>query len=131
MALTLILIELFEGFASSGAIKAPTVKTKTGKWKIDTDHRFFLDDIHYGLCIAKWAAERLALVVPTIDEIIDWAQKLRHETLIEGGKLKLDSEDPERLNVTFGECTLEIGGSSQTDTNLSDEEEEIEEETDE
>jgi len=76
-----------------GAIKAPTVKTKTGKWKIDTDHRFFTDDIHYGLCIAKWAADRLALDVPTIDEIINWAQKLRQETLIEGGELKLDSVD--------------------------------------
>ncbi len=76
-----------------GAIKAPTIQTKAGKWVIDTDHRFFTDDIHYGLCIAKWAADRLALDVPTIDEIIDWAQKLRQETLIEGGELKLDSVD--------------------------------------
>jgi hypothetical protein len=76
-----------------GAIKTPTVKTKTGKWKIDTDHRFFTDDIHYGLCIAKWVADRLALEVPTIDEIINWTQKLRQETLIEGGELKLDSVD--------------------------------------
>ena len=29
----------------------------------------------------------------TIDEIIIWAQKLRQETLIEGGELKLDSVD--------------------------------------
>ena len=81
-----------------GAIKAPTIKTKTGKWKIDTDHRFFTDDIHYGLCIAKWAADHLALDVPTIDEIIHWAQKLRQETLIEGGVLKLNSVD---LNQKF------------------------------
>ena len=76
-----------------GAIKAPTVKTNTGKWKLDTDHRFFTDDIHYGLCIAKWAADRLRLDVPTIDVIIIWAQKLRNETLIEDGELKLESED--------------------------------------
>jgi len=76
-----------------GAIKAPTIQTNTGTWKIDTDHRFFTDDIHYGLCIAKWAADRLALDVPTIDEIIAWAQELRQETLIEDGELKLDSVD--------------------------------------
>ena len=76
-----------------GAIKAPTVKTKTGKWKIDTNHRFFTDDIHYGLCIAKWVATRFKLDVPTIDKIIAWAQELRQETLIEGNKLNLDSVD--------------------------------------
>ena len=76
-----------------GAIKTPTVKTDTGKGVIDTNHRFFTDDIHYGLCIAKWAADRLVLGVPTIDEIIKWAQELRGETLIEGGQLKLDSPD--------------------------------------
>ena len=48
---------------------------------------------HYGLCIAKWAADRLELEVPTIDEIIKWAQELRGETLIEGGQLVLDSPD--------------------------------------
>jgi len=76
-----------------GAIKAPTVKTKTGKWKINTDHRFFTDDIHYGLCIAKWVADRFGLDVPTIDKIIYWAQELRQETLIEGNQLQLDSAD--------------------------------------
>ena len=76
-----------------GAIKALTVKTKTGKWKINTDHRFFTDDIHYGLCIAKWVADRFGLDVPTIDKIIYWAQELRQETLIEGNQLQLDSAD--------------------------------------
>ena len=76
-----------------GAIKAPTVKTKTGKWMINTDHRFFTDDIHYGLCIAKWVADRFGLDVPTIDKIIYWAQELRQETLIEGNQLQLDSAD--------------------------------------
>jgi len=87
---------VLESFLSSktlGAIKTPTIKTETGKWKIDTDHRFFTDDIHYGLCIAKWVADRLALDVPTIDEIIIWAQNLRQEVLIEDGELKLDSVD--------------------------------------
>lgn len=69
------------------------MKTKAGTWKIDTNHRFFTDDIHYGLCIAKWAADRLGIDVPTIDEIIEWAQELRQEVLIENGELKLDSDD--------------------------------------
>ncbi len=87
------IVESFQLSRTLGAIKPPTVKTKAGKWKIDTNHRFFTDDIHYGLCIAKWAADRLGIDVPTIDEIIGWAQELRQEELIENGELKLDSDD--------------------------------------
>ena len=75
-----------------GAIKPPTVQLENGEWIIDKDHRFFTDDIHYGLCIAKWIANQLSLDVPTIDSIIDWAQQLRNEKIIEGNKLLLSSE---------------------------------------
>lgn len=92
------IVESFRLSRTLGAIKPPTVKTKEGTWKIDTNHRFFTDDIHYGLCIAKWAADRLEIDVPTIDEIIEWAQKLRQEVLIVNGKLQLDSVD---LNKKF------------------------------
>lgn len=84
-----------ESFTTShtlGAIKPPTVQLENGEWIIDKDHRFFTDDIHYGLCIAKWIADQLSLNVPTIDSIIDWAQQFRNEKIIEGNKLLLDSE---------------------------------------
>jgi hypothetical protein len=87
------IVESFRLSKTLGAIKPPTIKTKTGTYKININHRFFTDDIHYGLCIAKWAADRLDIEVPTIDEIINWAQGLRNEVLIENGKLKLDSFD--------------------------------------
>ncbi|MCU4176209.1 NAD/NADP octopine/nopaline dehydrogenase family protein [Carboxylicivirga sp. N1Y90] len=75
-----------------GAIKPPTVQLENGAWVIDKDHRFFTDDIHYGLCIAKWMADQLNLEVPTIDSIITWAQELRNERIIDGDTLILDSE---------------------------------------
>ncbi len=75
-----------------GAIKPPTVQLESGDWAIDTDHRFFTDDIFYGLCIAKWIADQLQLAVPTIDRIIDWAQGLRGEKIVDGHRLLVDSE---------------------------------------
>jgi len=87
--------DIRESFTTSmtlGAIKPPTVQLENGEWIIDKDHRFFTDDIHYGLCIAKWIADQLDLDVPTIDRIIGWAQELRNEKIIEGTKLLLDSE---------------------------------------
>lgn len=88
--------DIRESFTTSltlGAIKPPTVHQENGEWAIDTNHRFFTDDIHYGLCIAKWAADQLGLAVPTIDRIIEWVQELRHEKIIDNGKLLLESEN--------------------------------------
>ncbi len=84
--------ESFTTSATLGAIKPPTIQLASGEWVIDKDHRFFTDDIHYGLCIAKWIADQLSLEVPTIDRIINWAQKIRDEKIIDGKKLRIDSE---------------------------------------
>ncbi len=92
-----------ESFTTSqtlGAIKPPTVQQDSGEWVLDKDHRFFTDDIRYGLCIAKWMADQLGLEVPAIDKITTWVQDLRHEKIIVDGKLLLDddSQAPEFLS---------------------------------
>jgi hypothetical protein len=84
--------ESFTTSATLGAIKPPTIQLASGEWVIDKDHRFFTDDIHYGLCIAKWIADQLSLDVPAIDRIINWAQKIRDEKIIDGKKLLIDSK---------------------------------------
>ena len=76
-----------------GAIKPPLVK-KGDYWEMDKNNRFFTDDIHYGLCVAKWMAEKLDIAVPTLDKILHWAQELRNEIIIDkNNKLILDSPD--------------------------------------
>ncbi len=81
------------------AIKTPTVQNKEGLFEIDKSHRFFCDDIYYGNCIAKWMAELLNIEVPTIDIILDWAQNIRNEKIIDkNNKLMSDSPD---LNYKF------------------------------
>jgi hypothetical protein len=84
--------ESFVNSKSIGAIKPPVRGNPDGTWSIDTDHRFFTDDISYGVCIAKWMAQQLDISVPTIDAIIEWAQELKGEAYIEDGKLLVDSE---------------------------------------
>ncbi len=86
-----------ESFTSSltlGAIKPPTVRQENGEWVLDKNHRFFTDDIRYGVCIAKWMADQLGLAVPMIDKLIEWVQELRQEKIIENGKLLLESDNP-------------------------------------
>jgi hypothetical protein len=82
----------FTSSQTLGAIKPPTRQHADGAWEIDTDHRFFTDDISYGVCIAKWMAQELGLSVPTMDAIIEWVQQLRGERYIEDGRLLVDEE---------------------------------------
>lgn len=79
------------------SIKTPVIQNEQGTWEIDKNHRFFLDDIYYGNCIAKWMAEQLNIQTPTLDDILRWAQSVRGERIIdEYDHLIMDSPD---LNV--------------------------------
>lgn len=87
------------------SIATPVVQNDAGLWEIDRNHRFFLDDIYYGNCIAKWMAEKLNIEVPTIDAILHWAQDVRNEQIIdEDNRLILNGPDllaPLKSGVPF------------------------------
>ncbi len=69
-----------------GAIKTPVVE-KEGLYRINTDHRFFYDDMYYGLCIAKWVAQCMDIEVSTIDAIMTWAEKMLDDRMLEDAGL--------------------------------------------
>lgn len=76
------------------SIGTPVVQNAQGTWEVDRNHRFFLDDIYYGNCIAKWMAEQLHISTPTIDEILQWAQIVREEKIVDSNNhLVVDSVD--------------------------------------
>jgi len=70
------------------SIKTPVLPVVTDKiegptaYRLNTQCRFFTDDIPYGLLIAKWMAEKLGVETPFIDEVITWAQGLRNEEFL-------------------------------------------------
>ncbi|MDH4554633.1 hypothetical protein E8F11_05475 [Pseudomonas sp. BN417] len=67
-------IDTFIHSQSLSSIKTPT-RFHGGKFHIDTSHRFFRDDVIYGVLIAKWIAEQMDLQTPTIDKLISWYKK--------------------------------------------------------
>lgn len=75
-----------------GQIKTPVIY-EDGQFIIDKKHRFFFDDIYYGLMIAKWFAERLEIEVKTIDKILGWAQIVLNDKVIKDGKLIFSSRN--------------------------------------
>ena len=76
------------------SIQTPVVQNSEGLWEVDRNHRFFLDDIYYGNCIAKWMAEKLGIETPTIDEILNWAQLVRCEKIVDDNN-NLISDSPD------------------------------------
>ena len=83
----------FTEFGTLDSIATPVIKNENGYWEIDKNHRFFLDDIYYGNCIAKWMAEQLNIETPTINEVLRWAQLIRNEQIIdENNHLVLEAD---------------------------------------
>ncbi len=77
--------DIKESFVNSktlARIETPVVKNDDGLWEIDRNHRFFKDDIYYGICIAKWIADKLNVTVDTIDEILRWVETIRNEKIL-------------------------------------------------
>lgn len=86
--------ESFVNSQTLASIFTPVVQNADGFWEIDHNHRFFLDDVYYGICVAKWMAEQLDLTTPAIDELLRWVQNIRAERLIDGNnRLILESND--------------------------------------
>lgn len=73
-----------------GAIKTPVVKVEN-YYELDKNHRFFYDDIYYGLVIAKWIAEKLNIDVYTIDEILTWSEMMLNDNILIDNKLNLNN----------------------------------------
>lgn len=88
------IVDSFVNSPTLGAIGTPVVANDNGDFELDRNNRFFMDDIYYGVCIAKWIAEQLEIETPMIDKIIHWAQELRSERLISAdNRLLVDSLD--------------------------------------
>jgi len=87
-------VDILASFRDSkqlASIKTPTIAGGDGTRKLNTDCRFFTDDIPYGLLVVKWIAEQLQVKTPFLDEVIHWAQTVRDEAfLTENGIINRD-----------------------------------------
>jgi opine dehydrogenase len=85
-----------ESFTTSktlGQIPTPTIQDQDGNWVFDKNHRFFTDDLYYGLVIAKWFGEQMEIDTPTIDKIINWAQDYIEDKFFHHNKLSISEND--------------------------------------
>mmetsp|Transcript_3826 Transcript_3826/g.5879 ORF Transcript_3826/g.5879 Transcript_3826/m.5879 type:complete len:386 (-) Transcript_3826:2502-3659(-) len=80
----------FKNSEQLALIKTPTVKLNDGAYGLNTNGRFFTDDIPYGVLIARWIGQEFGVETPFIDEIIEWAGSLRGEHFLKDGKVDLE-----------------------------------------
>ena len=59
-----------------------------GKVKCPVGHRYFQDDIPYGLCVFRTLADLFGVETPQIDELIMWGQRIMDKQYLVDGKLK-------------------------------------------
>jgi len=62
----------FVNSTTLGHIKPPIVKSADGKYRLDSNHRFFKDDFAYGLEICKWFADVLGCKIDNVSRLIAW-----------------------------------------------------------
>lgn len=86
------IVDSFVNSQTLSSIKTPVVE-KNNKYVINRNHRFFYDDIYYGLCIAKWFAQELHIDVPTVDKIIMWAEKELKDKILINKKMCCNIDD--------------------------------------
>ena len=58
-----------------------------GGYKLDNEHRYFIEDIPYGLVLIKSFAERVSVETPNIDRVLYWAQNLMGKEYLVDGRL--------------------------------------------
>ena len=78
-----------DSFVNSRTLRAITtpVVLHGDHYSFNKEHRFFKDDIYFGLCIAKWFAQEMCIATPQIDLILQWAQEYLEDDLLADGCL--------------------------------------------
>ena len=80
---------LYTAYRTNKAYKGITVPVEPtdvpGKVKCPASHRYFQDDIPYGLCVFRYLADLVDVPTPEIDSLIDWGQQVMgKEYLVDG-----------------------------------------------
>lgn len=62
-----------------------------GGYKLDSDMRYFTEDIPYGMLMVKAFAELVGVETPIIDTVLEWAQKVMGKRYVANGRITPES----------------------------------------
>ena len=83
---------LYKAYRTNRAYKgitAPVEPTDTpGQVKCPAGHRYFQDDIPYGLCVFRYLADLVDIPTPEIDSLIEWGQSVMGKQYLVDGRVE-------------------------------------------
>lgn len=99
---------LYTSIRTNAAYKGlvhPMKATSDGKWVPDfINHRYFTEDVPFGLVVIRGIAEIMDISTPNIDKVLIWAQEMMgKEFLVDGkiqGKHVKETRAPQRYMFT-------------------------------
>merc|ERR1712039_325885 len=87
-------------------------KGEEGNYMPDLKYRYLAEDVPTGLCFAKGMAELLDIKTPTVDKVMEWAQKcIELEIMVDGkmtGKDLDKTRAPQGVGITTSEKFIEL-----------------------
>ncbi len=82
------LLTCYRTNAAYRGITAPVEPTDIpGMIKCPSGHRYFQDDIPYGLCVFRYLADLVGVDTPEINSLIEWGQRIMQKEYLVDGKL--------------------------------------------
>eukprot|EP00746_Dinoflagellata_sp_MGD_P002235 gnl/MRDRNA2_/MRDRNA2_104338_c0_seq1.p1 gnl/MRDRNA2_/MRDRNA2_104338_c0~~gnl/MRDRNA2_/MRDRNA2_104338_c0_seq1.p1 ORF type:complete len:419 (+),score=72.14 gnl/MRDRNA2_/MRDRNA2_104338_c0_seq1:106-1362(+) len=96
---------VLSSISSFASVRSPMSKCEGG-FLLNTNHRWFAEDIPEGLCLYKGIGDLVGAATPAIDESIVFFQNLLGKEYVKNGKL-IGKDVPETKSPqAFGICTL-------------------------
>lgn len=90
-------------------IKPPVHQGPDGTWGLDVTHRFFKDDIAYGLDIVQWFARHLGLALPHVARIVAWYER----DIVPLAGERLAAATPETYGLSFDDVMNNVRGGGE------------------
>jgi len=100
---------LFKAITTNRAYKGlthPMVQTDDGKWVPNFKHRYIVEDMPFGLIVARGIAEVVGTKTPHIDKLIEWTQQIMGKEYLVDGKIQGKDVKESRAPQRYGFTTL-------------------------
>jgi hypothetical protein len=88
------------------ARKAPMIESRPGKFVPNFEYRYLSEDVPFGLVVTRALAGIANVETPTINEVIEWAQRVLHKIYLVGEELEGPDVRELRIPQNHGVSTL-------------------------
>ena len=91
-------------------ITHPMVRTASGEYVPDFNHRFLAEDVPFGLVVVRGVAELAGVPTPNLDKVLCWSQQMMKKQYLVGSRLAgrdvASTRCPQRYGFTMDDILV-------------------------